>query len=139
MTNYTMFNITATSSGPSALTLSWNALPVADHVYVVRCTTTNSSNYTESVCTENYHTLSLCVDSNATSVTVDQLFPATNYTCCVLADGNILDCKDVVLDGGLSTPIVGVIGGFAGIVVGALIVLLIAGLIVCCSHCKKHR
>lgn len=132
--------------GSSSLTLSWNDI-FADS-YVVRCSTgiinSTSNGTSDSVCLENHHTFSLCADGNTSSVTLDQLVPRTSYTCCVNVlpnvSGEVMDCKEgLVLNGGLSSTVVGMIGAAAGIVLALLVALLIAVLVACCRLCKKHR
>ena len=126
------------SSEASALTLLWNPLPI-DDFYQVSCRSNSTNNLSCIDSIESHHTLSLCVNSNTTSVRVDQLLPGISYNCCVSA-GEYSDCEgDLMVGGGLSTLVVGVIGGFAGIVLAIAIALLLAGLVWCCTLCKAYR
>ena len=126
-TNGTAFTVSA-STGSSAVSLWWDTVPSADY-YLVKCFTDAAQN----------NTISFSLDSNITSIEIQQLLPRTDYTCCV-STGVCSDCTEgLVVGGELSSLVVGIIGGIAGFVVATLLLLLINVLVCCCRYLYKRK
>jgi hypothetical protein len=116
------------SAGFSRLSLFWNNL--TDTAYTVMCIGVVSNDEPE-VTFSSSHFISLAVH-NSTSAVFDKLISGVSYNCCV-STNNLThhDCVASTVDiGGLSTPVVGVIGGIIGALIVLLSVLIIGGAIV---------
>ena len=127
----------------SALALSWNDV-AATTFYAVHCNNVVSSeepNGAEIEVYSNSHSISATV-YNSTRAMFNNLLPGASYNCCVAAF-NFSDHHDcvtsVVQTGGLTTPVVGLIGGILGALIALLAVFTIGGIIVASISCKKNR